>query len=100
MSLRAFSESIQTQHSKQWATVPIDVIPTVVVSDCGDNEHVQHSACHAVTSSLSSPFIPTVIIQWLSPSNSQKIPWDLYGPKLFSHLPESSSSSTVVKVRK
>lgn len=45
MSLWVFSESIQTQHSKQWATVPIDVLPTVTVSDCGDNEHAQHSAC-------------------------------------------------------
>jgi len=79
MSLWAFSESIQTEHSKQWATVPIDVIPTVVVSDCGDNEHAQHSACRAVTSSRSPPFIPAVIIQWLSPANSQKIPWDLHG---------------------
>jgi len=77
MSLWAFSESIQTEHSKQWATVPIDVIPTVVVSDCGDNEHAQHSACRAVTSSRSPPFIPAVIIQWLSPANSQKIPLDL-----------------------
>lgn len=45
MSLWVFSESKQTQHSKQWATVPIDVLPTVVVSACGDNEHAQHSSC-------------------------------------------------------